>query len=487
MLKKTILAVMVGLLLNLNSFAQNTVQRIYVNLDGFDNAITLPIQNKEGKTLLLIPVADKINTYRLNDSLQVESINMFMNDSKLFSKKKHIGNIINRNKYTLFFYEKSTKNIVRYVLDYDSDDIAKTYIADTIRKEEAFLDAANLNNKVQYITANKRNKTVYVNDIDESGNITKTPFLLDKVNSEDFEIVSDILFANKTDFKKIAYVGNISLNATQSDEKMYAFDNKIIFTCDKSGLGYTYILTLDLITKQSNLRKIEHSALIYDGIGVNNYNSFIFEDKLYQVGASYGTMKVTIKDFQSSALIKEYYADSVSEISFKNGPIMQEGGNSFYSPKSRVLKNSRQLMRKIYYSKVAIAVNRNDDSTFVMTVGSYQEVKNSGVYMPSGGFRVAMPIGPVEDMPINMNVFTNPAYFNYENNKMVKSAYIKSVLSKKDFSHAQSDVIKNTFDKINEFEEKIDNAKSITVFAQNDGFIYGYYNNETKTYNLVRF
>ncbi|MNE77127.1 hypothetical protein D3C80_1734170 [compost metagenome] len=70
---------------------------------------------------------------------------------------------------------------------------------------------------------------------------------------------------------------------------------------------------------------------------------------------------------------------------------------------------------------------------------------------------------------------------------MVKSAYFKSIISSSDFSHIKGDVNKTKFDMINDYEDKIENVKSTTVFAQNDSFIYGYYNNETKTYNLVRF
>lgn len=68
------------------------VQKIYINLGKYAKGIAIPIQNEAGKTTLLISDEDKIHCCLLNDSLQVESVHLIMDDPRLLFKKKHLGN-----------------------------------------------------------------------------------------------------------------------------------------------------------------------------------------------------------------------------------------------------------------------------------------------------------------------------------------------------------------------------------------------------------
>lgn len=269
---------------------------------------------------------------------------------------------------------------------------------------------------------------------------------------------------------------------------MYAFDNKIIFTYDKSNINTTYILTLDLNSKQSSLSKISHSDVQFNGLGDIKYNSFIFNKKLFQVSSSYTALKLSIKDLATGNTIKQYEFEENKDIAFKNGPIIQDG--SAYDSEPRVLSKSNQLLRKIANSKVAVTANNNNDSTVSVTIGSYQEIKYEGVRFNSGGLPGmgynGIPIASIGNS-ITLNVFAAPGLYNFMNNKTTKSAYFKTILHNADFSHITGDTKKSTFDRINDYEDSLENAKSNTMFAQNDGYVYGYYSSETKMYNLVKF
>ncbi|AFD05754.1 hypothetical protein [Solitalea canadensis] len=71
---------------------KKNVQKIYINLGKYAKGIAIPIQNEAGKTTLLISDEDKIHCCLLNDSLQVESVHLIMDDPRLLFKKKHLGN-----------------------------------------------------------------------------------------------------------------------------------------------------------------------------------------------------------------------------------------------------------------------------------------------------------------------------------------------------------------------------------------------------------
>lgn len=491
MLKKTLLTALADLLLIVNCYSQKTIQKLYVNVeDTKTNPIT--ISNGAGKTSLLIADWDKIHCFLLNDSLNSEKRVLLMEDARSLFKNKHLGNLSNGNIYSMFFYDKKTKGVLQYNLNFDSVEVGKkNSISLAASKDESFLDAANLGNKIQLLTVNKKVGTLFINEIDINGEVVRTPYKFFYLNDEDFEIVGGILFSGQTDFKKISYVGDVSLNTSQSDEKMYAFDNKIIFTYDKADMPFTAVLVLDLATKQSEFRKIRHSDVLYNGYSNIKYNSFLYDNKLFQVSSSYQALKVSVKNFATGDKIKEFNVERDQDIDFKNGAITQEGGSSYYSPESRELTKSNQLLRKIDNSKVAISVNKVSDSTLVMIVGSYLEVKRSvGMPMKGPGFDGVpngIPIGVVGGITFSVNPFAIPGLYNYSNSRLVKSAYFKSLINPSDFSHIKGDLNKSKFDKINDYEEKLDNAKATTVFAKNDDFIYGYYDKETKTYNLVRF
>ena len=482
MTKKSLKTFLVLTLLSLKTFGQTTVNNFPLRLSEFAKGTTLPIQNEQKKTTLVMADEDKIHCYLLNDSLNVERNILIREDPRFLFKKTHIGNIAKGNLYSMFFYNKKEKNVIRFSLNYDSINVENRYNINLWEEPEFFVDATNLNKKVQVISVNPITATFYVNELDENGRVEKKEFKYLQLGATTVNLINSKIHKNRSDFSKISYEGNISLNTTQALEKLYAFDDQIVFTFDSNERNVTYLLTLNLKTNQINFRNIAFPGLIRDLY--SKTNSFIYNRKLFQVISGNEELRIAIKELESGKTLKEFFVKNDREIEFKNGAIMQNGGSTIYAPESRELKTSNQLLRKIGNSKVAIAVNRYSDSSFVMTVGSYLEIKGGGGGMMMSGFG-GIPLGSVGGL--SFSPFAAPSLYNFGNNKMTKSAYFKSILKADDFSHINGEVGKNTYDVMNNYEENLPNKEAKTVFALKDKLIYGYYNSEYGKYYLVEF
>jgi len=68
------------------------------------------------------------------------------------------------------------------------------------------------------------------------------------------------------------------LDATHVSDKIYYFDNKIIFTSDKSR-NATFIMVMDLNTRQPSFKTVRQGNPSDD---YKKTNSFLFYDKLFQ-------------------------------------------------------------------------------------------------------------------------------------------------------------------------------------------------------------
>ena len=62
-----------------------------------------------------------------------------------------------------------------------------------------------------------------------------------------------------------------------------------------------------------------------------------------------------------------------------------------------------------------------------------------------------------------------------------------SCLFDSSFEHVEGDVPLNVFDKIKTYSDDIRYINAPHLFHHNDSYIYGHYDKETHTYNLIKF
>jgi hypothetical protein len=72
----------------------------------------------------------------------------------------------------------------------------------------------------------------------------------------------------------------------------------------------------------------------------------VLRDKLYYIWANAEKFGIQITDFFSGRVLKKYGVLKKEDITFKNTPIIQEGGGTIYSNQTRELEATSKLLRK---------------------------------------------------------------------------------------------------------------------------------------------
>jgi hypothetical protein len=81
-------------------------------------------------------------------------------------------------------------------------------------------------------------------------------------------------------------------------------------------------------------------------------------------------LKLVIQNFQSGKILNSFRTLEKDTISFKNTPIIQDGGNSIYTANAeRNLEKTKQLLRKMLNGEAVITGIINQKGQHEITVG----------------------------------------------------------------------------------------------------------------------
>ena len=268
-----------------------------------------------------------------------------------------------------------------------------------------------------------------------------------------------------------------SIEVVSEEKKLYVRDNKIVFTFDNNR-DVTQILTINPVDYSYSIESIPKPLLKVKSHQKKS-NSFISEDKIFTIASTNDSLALRIQDFKSRALLKELTVSKEDSITFKNTPIIQEGG---VYDNYRELESSQKFLRKLTSADLGVSVYMQNDE-YLITIGSKKEIKTGGggMMMPMGGFG-GFPIASFG----SVNVFFNPTYFAYNSYFNTKSVHIKSLFDL-NFNHIKGTVEDNFFDKIENHSEPESSSEGKTIFKYKDYFVLGNYIPKTRTYTLKRF
>lgn len=394
--------------------------------------------------------------------------------------------------YHLFMANENHKKFGVISFSYDEKE-SKIKELELDLKNQKFIQTVSYNDNFYIITTYKNESGLNIYLFDEELNYTskkidlsrkkftgamgETKYLYDLLTTEQ-------VFSKNIDIEKIDDATPNSIESTSAKTKMYVKEGRVIFTFDVNK-DYTQILTISLddftaTTKVFN--KTNSDSDKRTDPDIQKSNTFIADDKLYMIGGSPKKMIFTINDYETGNLLKKYEVLKEGAITFKNTPIIQEGG---VYDKYRELERTAQFLRKITTADIGVAVYKKNDG-YTITLGGKSEIKNGG------GMMMPMGFGAVPGIPIatvgSATIFFNPTYFAYNGYTNTKSTYVNCLFDS-NFEHIEGEVEKNAFDKVKEFSELPENKniKAETLFKYKDYFIFGYYIHKTKKYSLVKF
>jgi hypothetical protein len=194
-------------------------------------------------------------------------------------------------------------------------------------------------------------------------------------------------------------------------------------------------------------------------------------------------MKFTVSDLASEQLIKEYSITKEDSITFKNSPIIQEGGVNFLGipdkDRIREMEKTTKYLRKISNSDLGISAYKVNDQYNIILGGIKKTTQGSGYV---SGFGAGIPIASYGAISISFN----PTFYGYGGYTSTKSTYINCLFNE-DFEHQQGEIPKNVYDKVEEFESTLKKPLAKNIFLHKGNIHFGFFDKKDRIYKLYRF
>ncbi len=399
-----------------------------------------------------------------------------------FAKKyPNIGGYIQENgTYTLFLSSTNKKKWAIVTLDF-------TYKSFNLQeakldiKGDRILESLTYNGKHYLFTVQRDTSTFEVYVMDSEGTITTQTFSFEDVDfgggRRTIPNLDRLLQGSFS--REVAIIDSespIALESSKSNVKFYQEEALVTLTIDSSK-NTTFYLQFDLENNTSSTQTISKASFDKDIISARS-NSFIFEDKLFTLKVSSDEMDFSIYNLDSMENLASFSARKGTPITFKNTPIIQEGGQL---DSYRELEKTSKFLRKVATSNPAITVFKENDH-YIITLGATQEISNGGpgFFVVGGGLAGALVSGVITGI-------ANATYYQYNAYTYTKSARFQMVLDRDLQFVPDAEIPLNVFDEIGEFTQETSPKVIQTVFKLKDSYIWGALNAKTNTLNFFTF
>ena len=294
---------------------------------------------------------------------------VFLNDQFTFAKTK-IGN---RSILGYSFGEDGNPNLYLASESFKDVIIVKFYLETKTFKMLKFdFPSEQLNQ--YHITFFQQNNAFYIlSKIIDEQTLILYKFKNEIVEKKVFDF-SSFLFQNKNTqfitFNKVVEDNPIEkidpndfapLDKSSKKNKVYLINDHLILTLDQNPKK-TQILDLDL---ENNT--IEEKSFPQSGIdNTNNSNSFLNDNKLYQISSNKYGFSIDIKDYSSGKTLKEIKVLKNDTINFKNSPLLLQTDGR----KPTELKKTSQFLNYLSFLNVGLSAFKNKKNIFFTICGS---------------------------------------------------------------------------------------------------------------------
>ena len=457
---------------SLHVFSQETLITLNNSLKTSSSDIKdiIPIVNeKTGEIGFFVADAKNVYGYKINANFEVTK--KITSEEKSRKYKTLIGNsIFSDDSYRVFLTNNSQDKFSSINFSFNNNTTSLNEFE--LNKGEKFIQTVSYNNKFYLISGSKLTNGLYIHTFDEDGNPKRNKIdfsslrFINKIGKS--TKLTDILI-KKENIKKFEENTPNSIEMTSELRKMYQRDNLILFSFDHHKM-FTQVLQIDLNTFEASSFQFKKPSL---GEKAKKTNSYINGENVFTIAVTKDKFTVEILDFNTGNLIKEYSATKNDSITFKNTPIIQEGGmlNDY-----RELGKTKRFLRRIASGNTGVSVRKTGNLYHVIIGGYIEQKMNGGMMMPFGGIPLAS-LGSV-------TVFFNPvqlAFNSFENNKATR---IESLFDE-NFNHLKGAIKENAFDKIKSV--KSSNNKGSTVFKYKDFYIKTDYHSFAKDFRFRKF
>ncbi len=440
---------------------------------------SIPVVNEKAKELSLFIIDKK--AFHLNKYNKAFELVYQQKFERPKTKTKNIKAVVVPNPDEYLFLSSNDNNkklelLSLNIKDKETEVITKPLIS----KKERFLHTFTHENLIYIITLQPNTSKLNIHKIKEKNNIEILEYDLAKevffdYNGDVSSLYNAFLIPDGNSVKFNLEIELIktgipnSLYTTSKLIKLYIQDKNTITISFDKGHKFTQLITLNLDIIDYTIKTIQKPVLSitreYDPI---KSNSFLSKDKLYQIVSNNDQMKFAVTNLESKKIIKELVLHEKDSITFKNTPIITKG--SAHDDYLETEK-TRKFLRNIASENNGIVMFEKD-SIVKITLGGVSEA-------PSGTLTM------IHGTP-SVDHFTSPTHYAYTGYTKARSTYIHCLFNQK-LQHIPGEVLKNAFDKIQDFSKDLKNLKVETIFKFNKHYVYGYYDSQLKKYFLRKF
>ena len=477
-MKKTYFIVCL-LFVSFSIFGQKKISSIEIDLKTSGTSTFSVIDNEENINLFFF--SKDITTYL-----------KFDNQFKLLFKKKYptpnkgfpelLGYSIGlEDNINLYFSNKNKDKF--YITSYKTDGLMNVFKFDFKLKKETLLQTINFRNKFHILTFPKESSIIKRYTFENAKyNITSYDFSKERFYNRANSItkLSTILDKNKNEIIENNVPNSIEIASKRI--KIYPKGESLTISLNHR-ISATRVILLDLNNDSAIVDHYNISTLPFENTSKKKSNSFIYQNRIYQMIVSQNLMVYTVKDLSTKKIISNYSFKKEEEIPFKNSSIIQDG--STYSSGTRKLGKTKQFLRKLTNSDNVGLVAYKKGDLINLHMGGIAKLHNgagAGAMMMSG--LGGIPIAQFGVLSISVNPLFH-AYGSYNDN--TRCVYIKCLFIEKTLEHFKGPVDRNIFDKIHNYSDSIERYELEVVFKYQDFFINGHYNKKTKQYHLLKF
>jgi hypothetical protein len=460
------------------SIAQELVSSIPLDLTR--NRDVFQVVNESNKNVTLF-LTDKttINAVRLNEKMQIlDSLSVTRPEKKFTSMVGHTTNEENNSR--IFWATSNRKEFYVQNFNFTTRAVTTENFNLTFKNEE-LVQEFSTNENFYLMSIVKKSNELKLYCFDSKGSLSEKKVNLDAINFFNYknELVTfyAVLNQNLAPFQtgKLQFINTdnlVSLTESAKKRKCYLQSNKIIFSLDLD-LDYTQIVTVDLNTLVAESKMFKKPFIDDKGdMLVLNSNSFLIDDKVFQIKSSVENFYLTIKNMQDEVL-NQFHVSKDEPITFNNTEVIQENGDP---GRRRVLEKNSQFLRKVTMLNSGVSCYKLNDK-YILTVGSVSEESNNAMFY-GAMFGVAGVIIAA--------AISNPTYdsFNaYSNRKVIYTNGLFDLNGK----HLEGQIAPFAFDKIREYLDQNKNLDSKTIYKLDANYYLGYYNKADKNYSIRKF
>lgn len=492
---KRLLIITLFLLSFLEGFSQELAAEIKLSLEKDRKVFQIVDEIKKEVSFF---ISDKKNITAIKFNSEFKAIDSLKTERPDAKFESIIGYSMSDTKYIVYWTSAQNKEINLQEFDFSQHKVENsTYKLEL--KKETVLQVLSVNNNFYIISVVKNSDILKLYVFDKNGNldiktIDTSPYpLVDLYGKKAnlYEVFEEDFLPYETGFslKAITAETPTSLAFAAFKRKIYAYHNELILSFDNN-IKFTQLYKINLtdfsisqvIIKQPtngfiNVKDVYNASNTEDVLPDINSNSFIVNNKIFQIRLSADLVIISIKNLDGSE-IKSYTARYNEPINFKNTDIIQANKSI---KNTRVLETSNQFIRKLYLSNPAISCFEKQGQYYATIGSASQLVDNNAALFAIGGL-----YGGVAGVLL-VNLLTyNPNLENFNSYKNRKVIYINSLFDTS-LNHVEGNIKPLAFDELRKFAFSKNKDSDFTVFKF-DNFLYlGSYNVNSKIYTFNKF